>query len=109
MPKKINSRKEADVGSKNNSPSGGAIPQRLSIKIIKNQIVMYTIKCNESAKTYTIRQIIDGKIVGKYRSYPQGKDFSVNWTQNDIISFLRHSNDYYVVRKKYSWLQPHDH
>lgn len=58
----------------------------------------YTIAFNRSRKTYTIKRIDDGKITAVYRSYPQGKDYSENWTQADIFHFLRQSNDYYVVR-----------
>lgn len=56
-----------------------------------------TIALNRSKKTYTIRVYVDGRLVAKYRSYPQGSDFSENWTEDDIRSFLKHSDDYYVV------------
>lgn len=60
--------------------------------------VTYKITFNRSRKTYTIRAIDNnGKVYAKYRSYPQGSDYSENWTQNDIVQFLR-SNDYYVVK-----------
>lgn len=39
-----------------------------------------------------------GRVTAKYRSYPQGKDFSENWTEDDIKAFLRQSNDYYMVK-----------
>ena len=58
----------------------------------------YTIKCNRSKKTYTIRRYDDGKLTAKYRSNPQGNDFSEHWTEGDIKNFLRYSNDYYEVR-----------
>ena len=58
----------------------------------------YTIKINRSKKTYTIRVYEDGKLFAKYRSYPQGAEFSENWTENDIKAFLRYSGDYYVVK-----------
>lgn len=60
--------------------------------------VTYKITFNRSRKTYTIRAIdSNGKVYAKYRSYPQGSDYCENWTQNDIVQFLR-SNDYYVVK-----------
>jgi hypothetical protein len=59
----------------------------------------YTIKCNRSRKTYTIRRYENGKLTAKYRSNPQGEDYSENWTENDIRDFLRYSNDYYEVGK----------
>lgn len=57
----------------------------------------YTITLNHQRKTYTIRVYQSGKLAAKYRSYPQGKEFSAFWTQADIVSFLRYSNDYYIV------------
>lgn len=59
----------------------------------------HTIKFNRRAKTYTIRAYENGKLIAKYRSYPQGKDYSEYWTENDIRNFLRYSNDYYEVKK----------
>ena len=65
---------------------------------MKRQIT-HTITCNYSKRTYTIREYDeDGKLLAKYRSYPQGEDFSDNWTENDIKSFLRSTEDYYKVR-----------
>lgn len=63
----------------------------------------YTIKLNRSRRTYTIRKYSDsGKIIAKYRSFPQTKEeFSEFWTENDIINFLRNTEDYYEVRKNY--------
>jgi hypothetical protein len=58
----------------------------------------YTLKTNNSRKTYTIRRYDGGKLTAKYRSYPQGASFSEDWTEHDIITFLRHSNDYYQIR-----------
>ena len=58
----------------------------------------YTIAFNRSKKTYTIRQYDNGKLTAKYRSYPQGAEYSENWTQNDIANFLRYSGDYYIVK-----------
>ena len=63
----------------------------------KNDI-RYTITLNRSKKTYTIRRYDNGKVTAKYRSYPQGRDFSEHWTENDIKNFLRYSNDYYPVK-----------
>ena len=59
----------------------------------------YTIKLNHSAKTYTIRAYDNGKLYAKYRSYPQGEEFTEYWTERDIRSFLRYSNDYYEVKR----------
>lgn len=63
----------------------------------------YAIKLNRSRRTYTIREYnSNGKLLAKYRSYPQTKDeFSEFWTENDIINFLRNTEDYYEVRKNY--------
>lgn len=59
--------------------------------------IRYTIVLNRSRKTYTIRRFDNGKVTAKYRSYPQGNEFSENWTENDIKSFLKYG-DYYVVK-----------
>lgn len=59
--------------------------------------IRYTIVLNRSRKTYTIRRFDNGKVTAKYRSYPQGNEFSENWTENDIKSFLKYG-DYYVVQ-----------
>lgn len=59
--------------------------------------IRYTIVLNRSRKTYTIRRFDNGKVTTKYRSYPQGNEFSENWTENDIKSFLKYG-DYYVVK-----------
>lgn len=58
----------------------------------------YTIALNRRKKTYTIRVYVLGKLIGKYRSYPQGREFSESWTEADILNFLRHSGDYYAIR-----------
>lgn len=60
----------------------------------------YTIKFNRSKKTYTFREYYDnGKFFSKYRSYPQGKDYSEDWSQDDIINYLYYSDyDYYLVK-----------
>lgn len=64
----------------------------------KNIRTRYTITLNHSAKTYTIRRFDNGKLTVKYRSYPQGSEFSEYWTESDIKNFLRYSNDYYIVK-----------
>lgn len=61
------------------------------------ETIRYTIALNRSRKTYTIRRFDNGKVTAKYRSYPQGNEFSENWTENDIKSFLKYG-DYYVVK-----------
>lgn len=61
------------------------------------QNIRYTLVCNRSRKTYTIRRYDNGKLTAKYRSYPQGKDYSETWTENDIKRFLHYSNDYYSI------------
>jgi hypothetical protein len=59
---------------------------------------IYTLTLNRQKKTYTIRVYANGKLSAKYRSYPQGKNFSEFWTQSDIIAFLKYSNDYYIIK-----------
>lgn len=63
-----------------------------------NTATRYTITLNHSAKTYTIRRYDNGKLTAKYRSYPQGSEFSEYWTESDIKNFLRNSNDYYIIK-----------
>ena len=63
-----------------------------------NDTRYHTITLNRSRKTYTIRAFENGKLIAKYRSYPQGKDFSEDWTEGDIRNFLRYSGDYYMVK-----------
>ncbi len=58
----------------------------------------YTLTTNRSKKTYTIRRYDNGKLTSKYRSYPQGDEYSEHWTENDIKNFLKYSGDYYVVK-----------
>lgn len=58
----------------------------------------YTLTCNRSRKTYTIREYYNGKLNAKYRTYPQGRDYSEIWTENDIKNYLRYNNDYYLVK-----------
>ena len=60
--------------------------------------VTYTLTTNRSKKTYTIRRYENGKVVTKYRTYPQGPDYSEDWTETDRRNFLKYSNDYYVVK-----------
>lgn len=63
-----------------------------------NDKITHTITLNHSKRTYTIRKYENGKIVAKYRSYPQSKEsFSQYWTEHDIRNYLRKSNDYYIV------------
>jgi len=57
----------------------------------------FKLTCNRSKKTYTIRVYEDGRLVAKYRSNPQGSEFSEDWTENDIYNFLKYSGDYYKV------------
>ena len=56
----------------------------------------HTITFNRSRKTYTIRAFENGKLIAKYRSYPQGKDYTEYWTESDIRNFLHNSGDYYA-------------
>lgn len=69
---------------------------------MKKEERTYKITYNRSKKTYTIRVYDNGKIYVKYRSHPQGKDYSETHTQNDIYNFLR-SNDYYIVKNDYRY------
>lgn len=64
---------------------------------MKKEVIKFTIKLNRRKKTYTIREYVNGRLVAKYRSYPQGSEFSEHWTESDIRSFLKYSDDYYVV------------
>lgn len=58
----------------------------------------YSIKLNRSKKTYTIRVHECGRLIAKYRSNPQGEEFSEFWTESDIYNFLKYSGDYYAVK-----------
>lgn len=61
--------------------------------------ITYRITYNYSKRTYTIREYDEkGKLFAKYRSYPQGEDFTDNWTENDVKYFLRSTQDYYRVK-----------
>lgn len=57
----------------------------------------YTISFNRSRKTYTIRRYDNGKLTAKYRSTPQGRDFTETWTEGDIRNFLK-TDEYYKVK-----------
>ncbi len=58
----------------------------------------HTITLNHRARTYTIRAYDGGRLIAKYRSYPQSKqEFTEYWTESDIRNFLKYSNDYYLV------------
>lgn len=59
----------------------------------------YNISLNRAKKTYTIRVYEGGKLIAKYRSYPQGENFCEHWTGHDIYNFLRYSGDYYEVKR----------
>lgn len=58
----------------------------------------YTIAINRARRTYTIRRYDAGKLTAKYRSFPQGAEFSEHWTEADIRSFLKYSGDYYAIK-----------
>lgn len=60
-------------------------------------VVTHKITLNHSRKTYTIRVFVAGKLITKYRSYPQGKTFIEDWTEQDIRNFL-HNGDYYRIK-----------
>ena len=68
---------------------------------MRNKKFSYKITLNRSRKTYTIREYLYGKLFAKYRSYPQGKDYSENWTEYDIANFLHYNNSEYYLVKKY--------
>lgn len=64
----------------------------------KKEDLTYTIRFNRSKRTYTIRKYINKVCVAKYRTLPQGCDYSENWTQSDIANYLAHAgDDYYAV------------
>lgn len=63
-----------------------------------NQTIEVT--ANESARTFTIRTYVNGKISNKYRTIQFSKDeFAENEynTENDWKQFLK-SSDYYLVK-----------
>ena len=58
------------------------------------------VTANESARTFTIRTYIDGKINNKYRTVKMSKEefqSESNNTENDWRQFLKGS-DYYLVK-----------
>ena len=58
------------------------------------------VTANESARTFTIRTYIDGKINNKYRTIRMSKEefqSESNNTENDWHQFLKGS-DYYLVK-----------
>ncbi len=52
---------------------------------------------NYSKRTYTIRRYEGGKVLDKYRTYPQSEPLTPCLTENDIRNILR-GQDYYLVR-----------
>ena len=59
----------------------------------------YKITLNRQKRVYSIRRYSKGKLIAKYRSYPQSREeFSEHWTEGDIKAFLRYSGDYYVMK-----------
>lgn len=60
----------------------------------------YKITLNRQKRVYTIRRYDKyGKLIAKYRSYPQSpEEFNERWTEGDIKAFLRYSGDYYIVK-----------
>lgn len=58
----------------------------------------YKLTTNKRRKTYTIRVYEGGKLISKYRTCPQGADFSEFWTENDIKNYLKMNSDYYEVK-----------
>lgn len=65
---------------------------------MKTPETRYTIAINRARRTYTIRRYDAGKLTAKYRSYPQGSQFSEHWTEADIRAFLKYSGDYYAIK-----------
>ena len=57
----------------------------------------FKLTLNHNRKTYTIRVYEGGRRIAKYRSNPQGSEFSTDWTEHDIYNFLKYSGDYYKV------------
>jgi hypothetical protein len=65
---------------------------------VSNQTITST--TNLSARTFTIRTYIEGKINNKYRTVKLSKEefeLEMNNTQNDWKQFLK-SSDYYLVK-----------
>lgn len=65
---------------------------------MKTPETRYTIARNRARRTYTIRRYDAGKLTAKYRSVPQGADFSEHWTEAGIKAFLKYSGDYYAIK-----------
>lgn len=67
---------------------------------MKTQKQTISVKANESARTFTIRTYIDGKLNAKYRTIKLSKEEfekESNNTENDWRQFLK-SSDYYLVK-----------
>lgn len=65
---------------------------------VQNQTIKVT--ANESARTFTIRTYVDGKLNAKYRTVKFSKEEfenESNNTENDWKHFLK-SSDYYLVK-----------
>lgn len=65
---------------------------------VLNQTIKVT--ANQSARTFTIRTYVNGKLSSKYRTIKLSKEefqSEENNTENDWKQFLK-SSDYYVVR-----------
>ena len=57
------------------------------------------VKANQSARTFTIRKYVDGKLIAKYRTIPMSQDefdSAEMWTEQDWRQFLK-TDEYYVV------------
>lgn len=58
----------------------------------------YKVTYNRSRKTYTIREYDEkGKKITKFRSYPQGKYYNEELTENDIRSLFKY-NELYEIK-----------
>lgn len=67
---------------------------------MKNPIFTLKVTPNHSARTFTIREYVNGKISTKYRTVEMNKEeFEVKSknTENDWKNFLRNSYKYNVV------------
>lgn len=65
---------------------------------VQNQTIKVT--ANESARTFTIRTYVDGKLTAKYRTIKFSREefeSESNNTENDWKTFLK-SSDYYLVK-----------
>ena len=57
------------------------------------------VTANQSKRTFTIRKVVDGKTITKYRTFPMPQeefDREEMNTENDWKQFLK-SDDYYTV------------